>query len=138
MSGGGRRRFSSLTGPWCEVYFYPHAAWDPTPFNVLFEDAAGLIIGEGDKPNMFAPTASPVLYARWSGERQALAVNLLKTMDGIGGAPHCITYEGVARADFMRIDGSWTIPGDWSGTFFMERLEAGAAIAEALSAKAGA
>jgi hypothetical protein len=56
-----------------------------------------------------------------------LNVRFTKFLNGSGGMRHVVIYQGVANADLMRIDGRWTIPGDWSGSFFMERVDDGAA-----------
>jgi hypothetical protein len=139
MSGADRGRYSSLTGAWGGAYTYP--AWyghDPVPFNARFEDLGGSVTGESDEPNTFADPRAARLFAVWTGTRQALLVSLFKRMDGTGGAKHTILYEGDVRADFMRIDGEWTIPGVWSGGFFMERLDAGVEAALSRSAETGA
>jgi hypothetical protein len=103
-----------------------------------FEDLNGLVTGESDEPNTFANPSVPRLFAFWNGTRQDLGVSLHKRLDGTGGANHTIVYEGEVRSDFMRVDGVWLIPGNWSGTFFIERLEAGAEAAVWRSAEARA
>lgn len=115
-------RASSLSGAWSGAYSYPtNTLPGPVPFNALLEDAAGAITGTIDEPNTFAPSDAPRLFATVVGTRDGLRVSFIKTMDGTGGKSHSIHYEGDVRSDFERIDGRWTIPGNWSGAFFMER-----------------
>jgi hypothetical protein len=116
--------FTSLTGYWSGLYVYPRNRLPPTPFNATLEDRDGQLIGETDEPNLFAERGAARLFADIIGTRAGLAVRFVKSMDGTGGANHDIVYEGTATADFMRIDGTWTIPGNWSGGFTMRRLDA--------------
>lgn len=133
MRGRPRGRAHNLTGAWSGEYAYPYRLRrNPrrVPFNALLEDMDGSITGTIDEPNTFRRSSVARLFATVVGQRAGANVTFIKTMDGTGGATHSIHYEGVADAEFARIDGTWTIPGMWSGTFFMERAgaEAGAAI----------
>jgi hypothetical protein len=115
--------FTSLTGYWSGQYVYPRNSMPPTPFNATLEDRDGQLIGETDEPNLFADLDAARLFADLIGTRCGQAVRFVKSMDGTGGANHDIVYEGTASADFMRIEGTWTIPGNWSGGFSMQRLD---------------
>jgi hypothetical protein len=123
-------RFETLTGAWTGEYAYPVPLFGVTrvPFNARIEETGASFTGETDEPNTFADPAAPRLFAFLAGARQGVAVHFTKTLDGTGGVNHSILYEGAASADLSRIDGTWRIPGDWSGTFMMERA---AALAEA-------
>lgn len=67
-----------------------------------------------------------VVTADIEGVRTGSSVSFTKFMNGSGGMNHAIRYEGALDADFNRIEGKWSIPGDWSGTFFMTRDDLGA------------
>jgi hypothetical protein len=124
-------RFNSLTGVWSGEYRYPTplSGVRGVPFNARIEESEGAFTGDIDEPNTFADPSARRLFATISGTRKGSAVSFIKTMDGTGGANHSIFYEGVVNSDFTRIEGRWSIPGDWGGSFFMER--AGAAAEEA-------
>ena len=46
-------------------------------------------------------------------------VSWIKIYDDLGSAT--LHYEGTVHADGEEIEGTWHIPGDWSGTFMMVR-----------------
>ena len=58
--------------------------------------------------------------------RTGQSIAFTKFYDGSGGMGHAVRYEGTADANLSRIDGKWSIPRDWSGTFFMVRDDGGA------------
>jgi hypothetical protein len=124
-------RFNSLTGAWSGEYRYPAPSGGvpSVPFNARIDESEGSLTGDIDEPNTFADPSAPRLFATMSGTRKGSAVSFVKTMDGTGGANHSIFYEGVVNSDFTRIEGRWSIPGSWGGSFFMER--AGATAEEA-------
>ncbi len=119
-------RFETLTGAWSGEYAYPSPVHGVTrvPFNARIEEMGETFTGETDEPNTFADPAAPRLFAFLAGARQGMAVHFIKTLDGTGGVDHSIFYEGAANPDLSRIDGTWRIAGDWSGTFMMERAGA--------------
>jgi hypothetical protein len=45
----------------------------------------------------------------------------VKTYDGSGGWSHAVRYAGVLTDDHSEIEGTWTLPGGWSGRFLMVR-----------------
>jgi hypothetical protein len=123
--------FSSLTGYWAGAYLYSRAPGAPAvAFNATIEDIAGQLLGEIDEPNTFADPAAPRLFADLVGTRSGHDVRFVKSMDGTGGARHDIVYSGTVTADFMRIVGEWRIPSDWSGHFWMERIDGAMAASE--------
>jgi hypothetical protein len=125
--------FSSLTGYWAGAYLYSRAPGAPSvPFNATIEDLAGQLLGEIDEPNTFADPAVARLTADLVGTRNGQDVRFVKSMSGAGGANHDIVYAGTVTADFMRIDGEWRIPGDWSGQFWMTRIDGAMAAAQML------
>jgi hypothetical protein len=123
MSSAEPVGFSNLTGYWAGAYIYPLSGAPAVAFNATIEDRDGALVGEIDEPNTFADPATARLFADLIGTRAGLQVRFVKSMDGTGGANHDIVYDGAASADFMRIDGTWSIPGNWSGGFWMARLD---------------
>jgi hypothetical protein len=117
---------TSLSGAWSGAYSYPNNAGPETVFNVEIEEVGGAFTGALQEPNLLRPHLGPVVTADIEGVRSGQSVAFTKFYDGSGGMSHAVRYEGNADAALMRIDGRWTIPGAWSGTFFMVRDDVGA------------
>jgi hypothetical protein len=117
---------TSLTGAWSGAYRYPGDVGPETVFNVRIEEVGGAFTGAMQEPNVLQFSADSVVTADIEGVRTGQSVAFTKFYDGSGGMAHAIRYEGTADAALMRIDGRWTIPSDWSGTFFMVRDDDGA------------
>lgn len=120
-------RHSSLTGSWSGAYRFPGDALPETVFNVQIEDVGGAFTGSLQEPNILQRGPGGVVTADIDGVRTGQNVAFTKFYDGSGGMHHAVRYEGTADANLTRIDGTWRIPGDWSGTFFMVRDDFGAA-----------
>lgn len=119
------RRFS-LSGTWSGAYRYPGNAAPETVFEAeLLETEGGAFSGATREPNVLRLAPASVVTATVEGTRSGAQVSFVKFMDGNGGMHHTIRYEGVANAGLTRVEGEWRIRGDWSGSFFMERSDAG-------------
>lgn len=121
------QRRSSLTGSWSGAYRYPGDAFPETVFNAQIEEDAGAFTGAVQEPNVLRPWISSTVTSEIEGVRNGQSVTFIKFYSGDGGMGHAVSYSGTADAALMRIDGDWTIPGAWSGTFFMTRDDDGAA-----------
>ena len=121
------KRRSSLSGSWSGAYRYPRDAGPETVFNVQIEEVGGAFTGALQEPNTLGRGPGSLVTAEIEGVRTGAAVVFTKFYDGSGAMTHAVRYEGEADADFMRIDGVWRLPSDWSGTFFMVRDDDGAA-----------
>jgi hypothetical protein len=130
------KKYDSLTGLWTGAYTYPWAE-AAVPFNARLEETGESLTGEIDEPNTFADPSAARLFASVRGARQGMNVSFIKRYDGSAGQKHTIGYEGQVNADFTRIDGRWSLP-DTSGSFFMERADAGAEAAVSRAASATA
>lgn len=119
-------RRATLSGSWGGAYRYPRDARPETVFNAQIEERDGAFTGTTQEPNSLGYTPDTVVTADIDGVRSGLDVRFSKFANGSGGLHHVILYEGQANATLTRIDGRWRIPGDWSGTFFMTRDDAGA------------
>lgn len=118
------RKRSSLSGAWSGAYRYPDDARPETVFNAQLEERDGAFTGSTQEPDLLQPGG--VVTADLDGTRIGLEVRFVKFADGSGGMHHAIIYEGRADEALTYIEGRWTIPGDWSGTFFMSRDDDGA------------
>lgn len=120
------KRRSTLTGSWSGAYRYPRDAGPETVFNAQIEEVGGALIGEIQEPNLFLDDTATVLMAEIEGVRTGASVVFTKFYRH-NGIRHAIRYEGLADEALLRIDGKWIIPRAWSGTFFMQRDDDGAA-----------
>ncbi|MGQ0531569.1 MAG: hypothetical protein ACT4OF_02625 [Caulobacteraceae bacterium] len=121
------KRRSSLTGSWSGAYRFPGDARPETVFNVQIEEVGGAFTGALQEPNAYGFAPGQVITADIEGVRNGQSVDFTKFYDGSGGMAHAVRYEGTADSDLSRIDGKWSIPRDWSGTFFMVREDDGEA-----------
>lgn len=119
------KRRSSLTGSWSGAYRYPGDAYPETVFNAQIEEVGGAFTGSIQEPNLTRPGYGPINSADMEGTRAGSSVNFVKFYSGDGGMDHAIRYEGSVDGALMRIEGAWTIPSVWSGTFFMTRDDLG-------------
>lgn len=118
-------RGQSLTGLWSGAYRYPADAYPETVFNATIEERDGAFTGSTQEPNLRRPWRGDVVTADIDGVRTGQDVTFTKFMNGTGDMRHAVRYDGVADEKLTRIDGTWTIPGEWSGTFFMTRDDHG-------------
>jgi hypothetical protein len=109
-----------LSGDWLGFYNYP-VPHPPTQFKASLRDTGGLITGitteEGDTPDCYGM----ILQAVVDGRREGSTVWFTKVYDYLERAPDPVRYEGTIQAGGDEIEGRWTIPGAWSGTFMMVR-----------------
>jgi len=61
------------------------------------------------------------LHAVIEGRREGDRVVFTKRYDYLPRADYAIDYEGVLAPGSDEIEGRWTIPGIWSGSFLMVR-----------------
>ncbi|MBX3560817.1 MAG: hypothetical protein KF780_03290 [Sphingomonas sp.] len=107
-----------LSGQWTGVYNYP-AHYPPNTFEATIRETGGLITGVIRQPGEYFEPAGTMQHAVIEGRRTGNSVSFVKVYDDLGRAtPH---YRGIVQAGGDEIEGEWTIPGDWSGTFLMIR-----------------
>ena len=118
MSGSGEEY--DLSGHWHGFYNMPTAE-PPTPFEADLLDTGGLLSGEtseeGDTPDCFEMTLHAVIDGRRDGDR----VSFTKRYDYLPRTDYAILYEGRLAPGGDEVEGRWTIPAIWSGTFLMVR-----------------
>ena len=115
-----------LTGRWTGIYFYPAGgAWNanddypPTPFTAELVDDHGVVSGSTLEPDMFGLAIGNEIRATVEGHRSAGQLRFTKYPDTPRQSP--IHYTGTISPGGNSISGQWVIPGDWSGTFRMQR-----------------
>jgi len=116
-----------LSGQWSGIYNYP-ALYPPNTFEASIRDTGGLITGVITQPGEFFEPPGTVQTAVIEGRREGSQLSFIKIYDDLGRpTPH---YHGVIQPGGDEIDGEWTIPGNWSGTFLMVRGPRGGAAVE--------
>jgi len=122
-----------LSGQWSGIYNYP-SLYPPNSFEATIRDSGGLITGVISQPGEFFEPPGTVQHAVIEGSREGSTLTFIKIYDDLARpTPH---YHGIVQPGGDEIEGEWTIPGDWSGTFLMIRgAKAGAAIERKVSEK---
>ncbi|HST36696.1 MAG TPA: hypothetical protein VLK25_08720 [Allosphingosinicella sp.] len=114
MSGGEE----DLTGTWHGFFHYPDQ-FPPNEFQAELNDIGGTISGLITQPGEFFYPPGTILQAVVEGQREGSEVSFIKIYDDLERpTPH---YRGSILPGGDEVQGEWTIPGDWSGTFFMIR-----------------
>jgi len=108
----------TLTGLWKGVFSYPHSL-PPNQFDADLRELGGMIAGETSE---LARTGQ-ITHAMIEGERRGFEVGFTKRYDAFRRATTPIHYSGALSEDGAEISGTWTIPGNWSGTFLMVRAK---------------
>jgi hypothetical protein len=128
-----------LTGRWTGVYFYPEDhAWNAndnmsaTPFTAELTDTGGVIVGQTVEPNLTFP-GRPDIRGVLEGRHDGARLTFAKTPDA-DHQDHVIYYDGDISPDGGAVTGRWSIPGDWSGEFRMQRRTVGETVAEQVEA----
>ena len=107
-----------LTGEWSGIYNYP-ALYPPNNFEASIRDSGGIITGVIRQPGELFEQSGIHQHAVIDGSREGNLVRWIKVYDDLDRpTPH---YQGRVHADGNEIDGTWHIPGNWSGTFLMIR-----------------
>jgi hypothetical protein len=115
MSGG----FESLSGLWNGQFTYPKA-WGPEFFTATLIETQAFLGGSIQEVARSGRSKGKTLYATVSGTREGAKVSFRKTYES-ATRTHSVLYEGTVNADGTEIEGSWCIPGNWSGRFLMLR-----------------
>ena len=115
-----------LSGDWTGVYDYGHGGQDAVPFTATLIDVGGVVWGDTQEPNTFAPDAGAELIAEISGTRSGVELHFRKAYLGKPrGGDYPIHYAGHVSAGGKRIEGHWRInlPGaPFGGPFVMTRI----------------
>ena len=115
MSGDGG---FDLTGRWRGIFSYP-ALLPPNGFEAEIRDVGGVVTGLITQPRESFEPPGPPRQATIDGRRDGDSLTFVKFYDDLDRpTPH---YHGRIQPGGDEVNGEWTIPGDWSGTFIMIR-----------------
>ena len=107
-----------LSGQWSGIYNYP-SLYPPNTFEATIRDTGGAITGVISQPGEFFEPPGTVQTAVIEGSRSGTSLSFIKMYDDLNRpTPH---YHGRIQPGGDEIEGEWTIPGNWSGTFLMVR-----------------
>jgi hypothetical protein len=109
---------TDLSGRWSGIFNYP-SLFPPNTFEATIRDVGGVISGLITQPREVFDPPGPSRQAVIEGSREGSALRFIKIYDDLERpTPH---YHGIVQPGGDEIEGQWTIPGDWSGTFLMIR-----------------
>jgi hypothetical protein len=111
---------SSLSGQWQGLYSYPRYL-EPVYFVATLISFGSQFSGTTHEASEGRSGAALKSFALVDGSLGGNEVSFLKTYDGSADRSHSITYNGTLSVDGLEIEGTWSIPGDWSGRFLMIR-----------------
>jgi hypothetical protein len=120
----------NLSGVWQGFFNYPIAK-APVSFSAELTDADGALTGTTEEIGDTGDAAGKRISATLQGRRAGHAVTWLKIYDLDYLQYDSVRYEGTISADGLEIEGRWTVPGNWSGTFLMIRAGGTPATADA-------
>jgi hypothetical protein len=123
-----------LSGVWHGFYNYPIAK-EPVPFTATLVDTDGSLGGATEEVGNMGDAAGVTMTATLQGRRSGSSVVWLKIYDGDFVHYDAVRYEGAVSEDGLEIEGRWTVPGNWSGTFLMIRA---GGVGKALEVEVGA
>ena len=109
-----------LGGVWHGFYNMPDGRTQ-TSFEAILRDEAGLLSGLTTELGDTEDCAGQVLHAVIDGSRDGASVHFEKRYDYLPRAHYVIHYDGSLQAGGDEIEGRWSIPRAWSGTFLMVR-----------------
>jgi hypothetical protein len=113
-------REKSLTGIWHGLYNYPTLP-EPVYFVATLISFGQHFSGTTHEASEGRNNAPLQLFASLEGSVQNNTVSFRKRYDSNTGRDYAIDYQGTLSTDNSEIEGTWSIPGDWSGTFLMVR-----------------
>jgi hypothetical protein len=99
-------------------------------------DSDGALAGATEEIGEEGDAAGKRISATLQGRRDGYAVTWLKIYDLDYRHYDTVRYEGTVSPDGLEIEGRWTVPGNWSGTFLMIRA-GGVPVAADASVKEG-
>ena len=116
MSGDGGD--VDLSGDWAGMFSYP-AMFPPNEFQAVLRDTGGVVTGLITQPREVFDMPGPPREAVIEGQRAGNRLSFIKIYDDLERPT--VHYQGTIQSGGDEIEGIWTIPGDWSGTFMMVR-----------------
>lgn len=111
---------TDLSGRWHGFYNYPDGG-TPNSFEAELVESAGSLTGSISEIADFGECIGQPLIAVIDGRREGHSVSFLKMYEASTEDYDVVRYDGALDVEGNEIAGSWTIPGEWSGTFLMVR-----------------
>lgn len=111
---------NTLTGVWHGLYSYPRYL-RPVYFVASLLSSGQSFSGTTHEAIAGRHGAPLTCFATISGLCSELNVEFHKTYDGTNGYKHGVDYGGTLDGEGNEIEGTWTIPGNWTGKFLMIR-----------------
>ena len=109
----------NLTGLWSGLYRFPR--WrKPVAFSASLEHSGDWLVGSTEE-TVSNPPAGMTLTATLTGRVTGSEITFMKTYDRQIGGYDAVSYSGSVDPQGMEISGTWSIAGNWSGTFLMIR-----------------
>lgn len=118
-----------LTGVWHGQFTYP-GGLPPNAFVATLMETGGRIGGGVHETGDQGPALGKPLLSSVAGTRTGASVSFVKIYVVTAayvvssGYVSPVRYEGALSPDGDEIEGTWTIPGAWSGRFLMIRSRA--------------
>ncbi len=136
MDEAGDAAAFDLSGAWQGLFSYPRKQ-PPVSFAATLSESGGWLTGTTQETGSVGDAKGLTISATIQGGRSGRSVTFLKTYDASFKHYDSVHYAGEVNADGTEIEGQWTVPGNWSGTFLMIRSSGpGAALALETTAKA--
>ncbi len=112
---------ANLTGVWQGLYSFA-VAMAPVAFTATLLENGAWVSGSVHEV-AYDDTGAVEVFATLLGTREGASVSFTKTYDGSAGWNHDVVYAGTVSDDGTEIEGTWNIPGVWSGKFLMIRSQ---------------
>ena len=109
-----------LSGSWTGFFNYPDGG-PPVNFHAELHETGGRITGTTREPGDTMGSLGRTMRAVIDGHRDGSSVSFIKMYDEADGEYDAVHYAGRIAPGGDEIEGSWQIPGIWSGTFLMVR-----------------
>jgi hypothetical protein len=110
----------NLTDTWQGRFAFPRR-FDPISFTAYLHQAGKWLSGTVEEPGVRGLAVGEVLSATISGKVVSDTAVFLKTYDTLNPGYDAVRYDGMVGDEGLEISGTWTIPGNWSGSFIMIR-----------------
>jgi hypothetical protein len=108
-----------LSDTWHGRYAFPRL-YEPVSFTAVIRHAGDWISGTVEESGL-RRAAGRLLTATIAGRVTGDEVTFLKTYDVHERGYDAVNYVGRIGDGGLEISGTWSIPGNWSGTFIMIR-----------------
>jgi len=110
-----------LTDTWHGRFAFPRLH-EPVSFTARLEQSGGLLSGRVEELGNIGAAAGKRLTATLTGAVSGAWSPSSRPTTHSSKATTSVHYSGAVCDEGLEISGTWTIPGNWSGTLFGGRL----------------